>query len=45
MKSKIESAITIAKTGVDVFIAKAGTEHAVLASQGKMPQLGTRIHC
>jgi aspartokinase-like uncharacterized kinase len=43
MKSKIESSFDIIKDGISVYIAKAGTEHAIVAARGEFPAVGTRL--
>ena len=43
MKSKIDSAIDIIKQDIPVYIAKAGTEHSIVASRGEFPTIGTRL--
>lgn len=43
IKTKIDSAVRIAKTGVVVYIVQAGTESAFQALRGEEPAVGTRI--
>jgi len=45
MKAKIENAIEIAQMGIDIFIAKAGTEGARMTCSGRRAECtGTHIH-
>jgi isopentenyl phosphate kinase len=45
MKAKIESSIEVAALGIDVFIAKAGTDDAIVACQGiKVSDLFLDLH-
>lgn len=43
IKTKIDSAIRIAKTGVVVYIVQVGTDDALQALRGEEPNIGTRI--